>query len=221
VVGRSPAFLERNRTDCRFTNQVALRPSLSWRMRHRSFLIGHLEGRIVSLIPELTGRSGLEYPYAGLMRFTFVDRILELDAGRRIVAVKAVTLGEEYLADHFPTFPVLPGVLMLQVLIEAGEWLVRESLGFTVGPILLREVKNLTFKSFVKPGSLLTVEVQARGITAAGSELEGVGRCGEVDVIRGRFGLRHGVLPGGAGENPTEIARALERERNALAYLRR
>jgi 3-hydroxyacyl-[acyl-carrier-protein] dehydratase len=45
------------------------------------------------------------------MRFGFVDNIVELTRGERIVAVKAVSLAEEYLADHFPTFPVLPGVL--------------------------------------------------------------------------------------------------------------
>ena len=45
------------------------------------------------------------------MKFGFVDSIVELTRGERIVAVKAVSLAEEYLADHSPTFPVLPGVL--------------------------------------------------------------------------------------------------------------
>ena len=57
------------------------------------------------------------------MRFCLVDRILEVQPGKVIHAVKNLTLGEEYLADHFPTFPVMPGVLMLQTLIDAGTWL--------------------------------------------------------------------------------------------------
>ena len=48
------------------------------------------------------------------MRFHLVDRILEVQPGQSLRAVKNLTLGEEYLADHFPTFPVMPGVLMLQ-----------------------------------------------------------------------------------------------------------
>jgi len=56
------------------------------------------------------------------MRFNLVDRIVEVQPGRSIRVFKNLTLGEEYLADHFPTFPVMPGVLMLQMLVEAGAW---------------------------------------------------------------------------------------------------
>ena len=59
------------------------------------------------------------------MRFILVDRISELEAGRRIVAHKALSLAEEYLADHFPKFPVLPGVLMLEAMVQASAWLAR------------------------------------------------------------------------------------------------
>ena len=59
------------------------------------------------------------------MRFCLMDRILEVHPGKVIRAVKNLTLGEEYLADHFPTFPVMPGVLMLQTLIDAGPRRVR------------------------------------------------------------------------------------------------
>ena len=53
------------------------------------------------------------------MKFSLVDRILELQPPERIVAVKAVSMAEEYLADHFPTFPVLPGVMMLESMADA------------------------------------------------------------------------------------------------------
>src|ERR687888_105779 len=59
------------------------------------------------------------------MRFNLVDRIVEVQPGRSLRAVKNLTLGEEYLADHFPAFPVMPGVLMLEALVEAGAWLLR------------------------------------------------------------------------------------------------
>ena len=64
------------------------------------------------------------------MRFSLIDRIVELEPGVRITAVKSLTMAEEYLADHFPHFPVMPGVLMLEALTQAGAWLVRVERGF-------------------------------------------------------------------------------------------
>ena len=58
------------------------------------------------------------------MRFTLVDRIVALEPGKTITAVKNLSLAEEYLADHFPGFPVLPGVLMLEAMTQAAAWLV-------------------------------------------------------------------------------------------------
>jgi len=131
------------------------------------------------------------------MRFSLIDRILELDRAKRIVGVKAVTLAEEYLADHFPTFPVLPGVLMLQALVESATWLVRDSLDFAPSLVLLKTAKNITYRSFVKPGNLLRVEVTCRRLEAAESDFEGTGWCDRTEVVKGRFSLRHLTLGSG------------------------
>lgn len=95
------------------------------------------------------------------MRFNLVDRVVEVELGRRIRAVKNLTLGEEYLADHFPTFPVMPGVLMLQTLVEAGAWLLRVSEDFRHSIIVLREAKNVKYGTFMEPGRqmLITAEL--------------------------------------------------------------
>ena len=61
------------------------------------------------------------------MRFSLIDRIVELEPGERVTATKSLTMAEEYLADHFPHFPVMPGVLMLEAMTQAGAWLVRVS----------------------------------------------------------------------------------------------
>ena len=153
------------------------------------------------------------------MRFTFIDRILEFTPRERIVAVRAVTLGEEYLADHFPAFPVLPGVLMLQTLVEAAGWLVREAEDFAGGPVLLREAKNINYKSFVKPGHLLRVEVKARRLEPGESDFEGSGFCNEDEVIKGRFGLRH--LPATAAVAGMTPSRSQADAKAAFALLRR
>src|SRR5262245_18152821 len=86
------------------------------------------------------------------MRFNLVDRIVAVEPGRSLQAVKYLTLGEEYLADHFPTFPVMPGVLMLQTLVEAGAWLLRVSEDFRHSVIVLREARNVKYGTFMEPG---------------------------------------------------------------------
>jgi len=149
------------------------------------------------------------------MKFGLIDRIVELTRGEQIVAVKAVSLAEEYLADHFPTFPVLPGVFMLEAMAEAAAWLVRDASDFAPTLVLLREARNVTYKSFVRPGSVLRVEVNCRRLESADSDFDGVGFCEDVEVVRGRFGLRHATLESrGAGLTSTDqlIKKAL-RER--------
>ena len=66
------------------------------------------------------------------MRFTLIDQITLLEPDKKIEAVKNVTLSEEYLQDHFPRFPVLPGVLMLEALTQASAWLIRVSEDFAL-----------------------------------------------------------------------------------------
>lgn len=94
------------------------------------------------------------------MRFTFVDRILEVEPGAKITTVKALSLAEEYLADHFPRFPVMPGVLMLEAMTHAGAWLVRLSEDFAHSMVLLKEARNVKYASFVEPGQLLFVTAE-------------------------------------------------------------
>ncbi len=91
------------------------------------------------------------------MRFNLVDRILEVESGKRIRMVKNLTLGEEYLADHFPSFPVMPGVLMLQTLVEASSWLLRISEDFQHSVIVLREAKNVKYGNFMEPGRCMMI----------------------------------------------------------------
>jgi 3-hydroxyacyl-[acyl-carrier-protein] dehydratase len=91
------------------------------------------------------------------MRFSLVDRIIELTPGQSVTAIKNVTLAEEYLGDHFPGYPVLPGVLMLECLVQAGAWLMRSTEDFRYSIILLKQAKALKYNTFVRPGQTLTV----------------------------------------------------------------
>lgn len=153
------------------------------------------------------------------MKFGLVDRVVEIESGKRIEAVKAVSLSEEYLAEHFPTFPVLPGVFMLECLVEAARWLVHEAQDFAHSLILLNNVKGITYKSFVAPGHLLRVEVTCRQLSEASSDFAGVGFCGQREVVKGRFSLMHASLASRSSGLASADQRILESARQRWALL--
>src|SRR5579863_3754314 len=111
------------------------------------------------------------------MRFNLIDRIVEVCPGRSLRAVKNLTLGEEYLGDHFPGFPVMPGVLMLQTLVESGSWLLRLTDDFKYSIIVLREVKNIKYGSFMEPGKQLEMGVELVERSAGLAVFKGKGEC--------------------------------------------
>jgi 3-hydroxyacyl-[acyl-carrier-protein] dehydratase len=123
------------------------------------------------------------------MRFNLVDQITDVEPQLRIRTVKNLTLGEEYLADHFPTFPVMPGVLMLETLVETGAWLLRASDDFKHSMIVLQEAKNIKFGHFVEPGKqlLVTVEVTERSGNLA--SLKGKGEIEGNQAVSARLVL--------------------------------
>ena len=92
------------------------------------------------------------------MRFSLIDRIVALEPGKSIQAVKNLSLAEEYLADHFPGFPVMPGVLMVESLVQSSAWLMRQTEGFRYSVVLLQEARAIRFNNFVAPGKTLKVE---------------------------------------------------------------
>ncbi len=115
------------------------------------------------------------------MRFLLVDRITTLQAGESISAVKNLSLAEEYLADHFPGFPVMPGVLMLECLVQTSAWLMRFTEDFRYSTILLKEAKALKFNNFMKPGMTLNItsSVHKRSESEYVFKAEGVPSLGE------------------------------------------
>jgi len=97
------------------------------------------------------------------MRFWLLDRICSYEPGKQLTAVKNVSLAEEYLADHFPEFPVLPGVFMLEAATQAGAWLVRLSENYAHSIVTLHEARAVKYADFVTPGHMLTMRVEQTG----------------------------------------------------------
>lgn len=90
------------------------------------------------------------------MKFQLLDDIIEQTTDR-IVTIKQVSLAEEYLADHFPTFPVLPGVMMIESMVQAARRMLADR---GDARLVLGEIKAVKFGSMVKPGEVLEVEVK-------------------------------------------------------------
>jgi 3-hydroxyacyl-[acyl-carrier-protein] dehydratase len=120
------------------------------------------------------------------LKFELIDRVIDHQEDR-ITAVKCISSAEEYLADHFPGFPVLPGVLMLEALVQAGCRLLADRSGNH--RLVLSEVRNVRYGSMVRPGQSLTGEVSRRKASDEGWELEGTGSVEKQVAIQGRFRL--------------------------------
>lgn len=123
------------------------------------------------------------------MRFNLIDRIVAVQPGQSLEAVKNLTLGEEYLADHFPTFPVMPGVLMLQTLVEAGAWLLRLTDDFRHSVIVLREVRNVKYGTFMEPGRQMSIRVNLDKQDAVSATLTGKGETDGQTTVSAKFTL--------------------------------
>jgi 3-hydroxyacyl-[acyl-carrier-protein] dehydratase len=94
------------------------------------------------------------------MKYRQLDKILVLEPGVRLVGQRKLDGGEEYLLDHFPRFPVMPGVMMLEALQQAGAWLIRVTDDFRHPLVLLREVRSVKFGDFLIPGETLLVTAE-------------------------------------------------------------
>jgi 3-hydroxyacyl-[acyl-carrier-protein] dehydratase len=120
------------------------------------------------------------------MRFHLIDRIDRWEPGKALVAAKSLALGEEYLADHFPRFPVMPGVLMLQACVEAAAWLWRITTDYKHPVIVLRELKSVKYGTFMTPGRRMDVSVDLTGMDDAADTAtfkgKGVNDAGESTV---------------------------------------
>lgn len=127
------------------------------------------------------------------MKFCLIDQLLECGPNRA-VAIKNVTASEEYLADHFPSFPVLPGVFMLEAMVQAAREVLAERGYYRM---MLGEVRALRYGNFVRPGESLRVEVdlvkeEGNRFSFKGNGLRVVNRIeeGADTAVSGRFTMR-------------------------------
>jgi 3-hydroxyacyl-[acyl-carrier-protein] dehydratase len=123
------------------------------------------------------------------MRFLLVDRILELERGRRAVGVKNVTLSEDFLAYHFPDMPIMPGMLITEALVQLADWTLREASDFQELGLAVA-FDRLKFRRLVRPGDQLRLEVELLGREADEVAFKGKAAVDGALVTAAEFRLR-------------------------------
>jgi len=121
------------------------------------------------------------------MRFSLIDQITELKPGESIQTVKNLSLAEEYLQDHFPGFPIMPGVLMVESLVQTCAWLMRASEEFQYSTVLLKEAKAVKFNSFVSPGKTLTLTANVLKKEGRLWTFKASGHVGDLNTVSARL----------------------------------
>jgi 3-hydroxyacyl-[acyl-carrier-protein] dehydratase len=115
-----------------------------------------VEGPAEIDITEILNRIPHRYP------FLLVDRCEEYRAHQSIVGVKCVTVNEPFFQGHFPGYPVMPGVLIVEALAQTGAVLMSKSLEVDVGgkAIFFMSLDNCRFRAPVRPGDVLKLNVE-------------------------------------------------------------
>jgi 3-hydroxymyristoyl/3-hydroxydecanoyl-(acyl carrier protein) dehydratase len=110
------------------------------------------------------------------LRFLLVDRIVELESGKRATGIKNVTMSENFLAYHFPDMPIMPGLLIVEALVQLADWIIREDTGFTrMGlPVAFDPVK---FRRMVRPGDQLRLEASILSRDESQAEIRAMAYC--------------------------------------------
>lgn len=111
--------------------------------------------------------------------FLLIDRVLELEPGKRVVAIKNVTANEPQFTGHFPERPIMPGVLMVEALAQAGAVAVLSLAEYHGKLALFAGIDECRFRRTVLPGDQLTLTVELEKLRGAFGRAKAVARVGD------------------------------------------
>jgi 3-hydroxyacyl-[acyl-carrier-protein] dehydratase len=133
--------------------------------------------------------------------FLLVDRVIELAPPRRAVGIKQVTANEPFFQGHFPGYPVMPGVLIVEAMAQVGGVAVLSAEEYAGKLALFAGIDNVRFKRQVKPGDTLRLEVELEQIR------RGIGKGSGTATVDGELACRGEIMfalvdmPAGLGQS--------------------
>lgn len=142
---------------------------------------------IMSLLPH-------RYP------FLLVDRVLELDPGRRVVAIKNVSVNEPFFQGHWPALPIMPGVLIIEAIAQAAGVLIASCVERDGRVALITTIDGVKLRRTVAPGDQLRLEITAHRVKKTSASVSGVAKVG--DAVAAEAKLRFMIMAANRAARP-------------------
>jgi 3-hydroxyacyl-[acyl-carrier-protein] dehydratase len=119
--------------------------------------------------------------------FLLVDRILEVEEGKRALGIKNVTMNEPFFTGHFPDYPVMPGVLIIEALAQVGAVAILKSEANKGKIALFAGIDNVRIRQQVVPGDTLTLELELTRMRGSFGKGKGTAKVGDNVVLEGEL----------------------------------
>jgi 3-hydroxyacyl-[acyl-carrier-protein] dehydratase len=139
------------------------------------------------------------------MRFLLVDAIESHEPGQAISGVKNVTMSEDFFTHHFPGVPVMPGLLLVEAMVQLARWMIIAESGYLTSG-LLASIEQVKFREYVAPGEQVLLHLDVLASDDVGRHFRGTAQVGGKDRVIAAFALRD--VPLGELDDPDAARQA-------------